>query len=122
VNYTSPRVPTLAQDEAESAIGRNSGPPSVPFVLAVGVTGHRAEVLPQDSVPILRARIHDALKCIEEAGQSLLVAEGDRFAAAPPRLQFVSPVADGADQIAAEVALELGWELHAILLKVSTRT
>ncbi|HEY7959666.1 MAG TPA: hypothetical protein VID20_06350, partial [Sphingomicrobium sp.] len=30
-------------------------------------------------------------------------------------MQFVSPVADGADQIAAEVALELGWELQAIL-------
>ena len=33
----------------------------------------------------------------------------------PPRRRFVSPVADGADQIAAELALELGWELQAVL-------
>jgi hypothetical protein len=84
-------------------------------VLAVGVTGHRAEVLPEDGIPVLRARIRDVLKCIEDAGKSLLKAEMDRFAASAPRLQFVSPVADGADQMAAEVALELGWELHAIL-------
>ena len=37
------------------------------------------------------------------------------FSAAAPRLLFVSPLADGADQIAAEIALELGFELHAIL-------
>ena len=32
-----------------------------------------------------------------------------------PRFRFVSPLADGADQIAAEVALELGFSLHAVL-------
>ncbi len=30
-------------------------------------------------------------------------------------MRFVSPIADGADQIAAEVALELEWELQALL-------
>ena len=91
------------------------GPPPVPFVLAVGVTGHRAEVLPADSVPILRERLRDVLRQIEQAGRDLLEREPDCFAALPPKLRFVSPVADGADQIAAEVALELGWELQAIL-------
>ena len=41
--------------------------------------------------------------------------EQDCFAPVPLRLRFVSPIADGADQIAAEIALELGWELQAIL-------
>jgi hypothetical protein len=37
------------------------------------------------------------------------------FAARPAKQRFISPIADGADQIAAEVALELGWELEAVL-------
>jgi hypothetical protein len=91
------------------------GPPPVPFVLAVGVTGHRADVLPADSVPILRERVRDALQQIEESGRALFEAERLCFASFQPKLRFVSPVADGADQIAADVALELGWELQAIL-------
>ena len=37
------------------------------------------------------------------------------FSPAPTTHRFVSPIADGADQIAAEVALELGWELQVVL-------
>jgi hypothetical protein len=79
------------------------------------VTGHRADVLPEGSVPVLRERVRDVLRQIEKAGRDLLEKERDCFAALPPRLRFVSPIADGADQIAAEVALELGWELQAVL-------
>jgi hypothetical protein len=52
---------------------------------------------------------------LAEAGGALLRREQECFAPGPPRLRFVSPIADGADQIAAEVALELGWELQAVL-------
>jgi hypothetical protein len=90
-------------------------PPPVPFVLCVGVTGHRADVLPKDSVPVLRDRIRDVLERIAESGKALLEAEHGFFSGLEPRLRFVSPIADGADQIAAEVALDLGWELQAIL-------
>ena len=92
-----------------------AGPPPVPFVLAVGVTGHRADVLAEGSVPVLRERVRDVLVRIAEAGRDLLEQERDCFAPGEPRLRFVSPIADGADQIAAEVALDLGWELEAIL-------
>ena len=90
------------------------GPPLVPFVLAVGVTGHRAEVLEAGDVERLRERVKQTLLMIEEAGRALVERERDCFAAGSPRLRFVSPIADGADQIAAELALELGWELQAI--------
>jgi hypothetical protein len=89
-------------------------PPKLPFVLSVGVTGHRADVLPSGSVDPLRTRIRDVLLLIAEAGRDLLQKEQDCFAVLPPRLRCVSPVADGADQIAAEVALALGWELQAV--------
>ena len=42
-------------------------------------------------------------------------AEQHFFSPDPPRLLFVSALADGADQMAAEVALDLGFELHAVL-------
>lgn len=84
-------------------------------MLAVGITGHRAEVLPDGSTQMVRERIRDVLLRIEECGRALLRQERDCFADQPPRLRFVSPVADGADQIGAEVALELGWELQVIL-------
>jgi hypothetical protein len=87
----------------------------LPFVLSVGVTGHRAEALPSDRLPEVRSRIRDILTLIADAGTSLFAQEAQFFAAVPPVLRFVSPIADGADQIAAEVALELGWELQAIL-------
>lgn len=106
-------APAAAIQVPEAAAGRS--PPPVPFVLSIGVTGHRAEVLPEGSVPVLRERIRDALRQIEESGRELLAAERDCFAGLEPKLRFVSPIADGADQIAAEAALDLGWELQAIL-------
>ena len=92
-----------------------AGPPAIPFVLSVGVTGHRAEVLAEGDVERLRQRIRETLQQLEDAGRALLEREHDCFAPGPPQLRFVSPIADGADQITAELALELGWELQAII-------
>ena len=98
------------------AAGRTaSRPPQLPFVLSVGVTGHRAEVLPDGSIDALRALIREVLQLVAAAGRDLLAKESDCFSADPPRLRFVSPIADGADQISADVALELGWELQVVL-------
>jgi hypothetical protein len=55
------------------------------------------------------------LLLVAGAAQALLLNHKDCFAPVPPRLRFVSPVADGADQIGAEVALALGWELQIVL-------
>src|SRR5881275_574780 len=90
-------------------------PPRLSFVLSVGVTGHRADVLLEGSIKRLRARIRDVLRLIAEAGTELAEHEAGLFAAQPVQRRFISPIADGADQIAAEVALELGWELQLVL-------
>jgi hypothetical protein len=111
VSGVSDRAAEIESDAKRS--GR--GPPPVPFALCVGVTGHRIEVLPEGSVPVLRDRVREVLQQIEVSGRALLEAERDCFAGIAPQMRFVSPIADGADQIAAEVALELGWELQAIL-------
>jgi hypothetical protein len=90
-------------------------PPPVPFVLCVGITGHRADALAEGDEGRLRERLRQALMLIEEAARALAERERDCFGSAPARLRFVSPLADGADQIAAELALELGWELQGIV-------
>jgi hypothetical protein len=108
-------VPTAALVGTEDREANRCGPPPVPFVLSVGVTGHRADVFPEGSLDALRSRIRDVLLLVADAGKALLEREQDCFAPLPPRMRFVSPIADGADQIAAEVALELGWELQAVL-------
>ena len=61
------------------------------------------------------SRIHDVLQLVSDSARSLFERECEFFAPDPPRFRFVSPIADGADQIAAEVALELGWELQVVL-------
>lgn len=92
-----------------------SGPPRPPFVLTVGVTGHRSDALAGDDVDALRGRLMAALTLIRDAALATHADQGRWFAPGPPRLEFVSPLADGADQIAAECALELGFRLHAVL-------
>jgi hypothetical protein len=79
------------------------------------VTGHRADALAEGDVERLRERVRQTLLLIEEGGRALQAREQDCFAQGTPRLRFVSPIADGTDQIAAELAFELGWELQAIL-------
>jgi len=90
-------------------------PPRVPFVLNVGVTGHRSDALAGDGLAALRDRLMAALRLITDAAMKAHAGQPGWFLPDAPRLQFVSPLADGADQIAAECALELGYELHAVL-------
>lgn len=68
--------------------------------IAVGVTGHR-DVYPEH-VDVLKDSIRQQLQA---------------FSAAHPQtpMVFLSALAEGADRIAAEVALELGWYLGAVL-------
>jgi hypothetical protein len=87
----------------------------VPFVLAVGVTGHRKEALPPDALLTLHDRLMTVLQALKDQAASVYSANRQFFSGDDPKLIFVSPLADGADQIAAEIALRLGYELHAML-------
>jgi hypothetical protein len=87
----------------------------VPFVFAIGVTGHRKEMLEPSSLLTLHERLRTVLARLAEKASDAHAANRQFFSSDSPRLLFVSPLADGADQMAAEVALELGFELHAVL-------
>lgn len=90
-------------------------PPRLPFVIGVGVTGHRAKALKSDTLEELGARIRTTLKLVSASGLALRSGCATCYDDAPAILRLVSPLADGADQIAAQVALELGWQLQVVL-------
>ena len=68
--------------------------------LVVAVTGHR-DLVPSE-IPGIRDRVRELLENLQQSYP-------DR------RLTVMSPLAEGADQLVAEVALELGIELTVVL-------
>ncbi len=90
-------------------------PPHLPFVFGVGITGHRREALPAEALPAIEQRLREVLAMLASEAAAVHEREREFFSAAPPRLLFVSALADGADQMGASIALELGFELHAVL-------
>jgi len=108
------RVIAFADSETKRRV-RQPGPPPLPFALTVGVTGHRLEAIPATQRAGLAARIAQALKQIETEALALYRREQALFAPDPPVFTLVSPLAEGADQMAAEAALALGWQLQAVL-------
>ena len=104
--------PQLSTSESAPAA---SGPPRLPFVLSVGVTGHRKEALPAATCADLKERIRSALTMLVDGAVAIRAQEAPFYNDEPPRLLFISPLADGSDQIAARVAVDLGFELHVVL-------
>ncbi|HKU91984.1 MAG TPA: hypothetical protein VJP82_01405 [Sphingomicrobium sp.] len=106
---------TLILDRAAAAAAAPTGPPRLPFVLSIGITGHRIDALGPDVAAALPGRLAEALRMITDSALAIHAGHPNLFSAGPPRLDFVSPLANGADQIAAEAALQLGYRLHAVL-------
>ncbi len=97
----------------ENTIG--TSPPRLPFALTVGITGHRLGGLADGRVGPIGDEIALALGRIEGEAAALFERERQLFADGPPLLTLVSPLADGADQMAAAAGLARGWRLQAIL-------
>ena len=93
----------------------SSSPPRLGFGLSLGVTGHRAEALAEAPAGLVEARLREVIAMLGEAARALAAKEAEWFDEGPPRLTLVSPLADGADQLAAEIALKNGFGLQAIL-------
>jgi hypothetical protein len=81
--------------------GASPGAEPMRGALGIGVTGHRLERLDGVDLEALRASLRAVLEQIA-AGQ-------------PDKMRLVTSLADGADSIAAEEALGLGWTLDAVL-------
>lgn len=104
------RVAEAAEPGAEA-----QHPPLPRFVLSVGVTGHRADRLTADLQASARRRVEDVLDLIMALAAEIR-AEGQRwYAPDVNELRLISALAEGADTICAEVALQKGFKLDAPL-------
>ncbi len=102
-------------DAAAGSGTASVGPPLPPFALTIGVTGHRVAAIPPADLPALERRIGAVIATLETAARALAASEAAQFAECDPSFTIVSPLADGADQIAAEAALARGFALQAVL-------
>lgn len=87
-------------------------PPRPPLALTIGITGHR-KIAPGQSAPI-GAALDRLFARIAARVTAIGAANADVFANTEPDLTLVSPLAEGADQIAAEAALRAGFRLQAL--------
>jgi hypothetical protein len=84
------------------------------LTLRVGVTGHRLNKLAAAEVSRLRREVREVLAALRKGIADI---DGNPHGAgtARPTLQVISPLAEGADRIVAETALEQGAALIALL-------
>jgi hypothetical protein len=90
-------------------------PPRPAFHFTVGITGHRPPVMDSPTAQRVRPRLDLALAMLTEAAQAVRAAHSAFFADAAPVLRMVTPLAEGADQLATEIALAQGYGIQAIL-------
>ena len=105
-----------------AADGGRDRPPLLPFGMTIGITGHRSEALPDDQAQALAGRLRSTLELLLSEALTVRGSNSEFFSPEKPRLAFVSPLADGADQLGAQIALEVGYELHAVLPFSRART
>lgn len=90
-------------------------PPRPALHLAVGVTGHRPPAMDAAAAERVRPRLDRLFAMLAEAARAVQAEHGAFFADAEPALRLVTPLAEGADQLAAEVALGRGFAVEAVL-------
>lgn len=90
-------------------------PPKPAIALRVGVTGHRLQRLDASQRARTIRQTRDILDAVAAAVETTLQTHRDDYASEPARLYFVSALADGADTLTAQAALESGWRLLAPL-------
>jgi len=90
-------------------------PPRPGFHLAVGITGHRPPILNAAAAERMRPRLDALFAMLGEAARAVHAGHDRFFADAAPVLRVVTPLAEGADQLATEVALSQGFAAQAVL-------
>lgn len=86
-----------------------------PIVLNVGITGHRASVLTAPLLQNLEPIVNEVFRQLREATLKLQESEAELCGITPAKLRLHTPLASGADQIAARSAHSSGYFVRALL-------
>jgi hypothetical protein len=90
-------------------------PPRPRLVFRVGIVGHRPNRLASADLACLSAQLRLVLKAVKHRVETFGHTHAELFSGPPPILRAVSPLAEGADRLFAEAALELGFELCCVM-------
>ena len=94
-------------------VGRH--PPRPRLAFNIGITGHRAALLPEDGWRALRPAVDEVFGRLQEAVHRLHLDPESLFDTASPIMRLHTPLATGADQLAAESARSHGFRVRALL-------
>lgn len=90
-------------------------PPKPAFAFCVGVVGHRPNRLREDSRQKIILEVSRVITGLHEAAAAARARYSDFFAAGSSQISLVTALAEGADRIVAEAAVNQGWALNAVL-------
>jgi hypothetical protein len=94
-------------------VGRH--PPRPRLAFNIGITGHRAALLPEDGWQALRPAVDEVFGRLQEAVHRLHLDPESLFDTVGPIIRLHTPLATGADQLAAESARSHGFRVRALL-------
>jgi len=117
VNLQGPSLAATGARVAAQPIDPATGPhpPKPRLALNVGITGHRASILPDGALDMLRPAVDEVFRNLREAVLRLHRESPDLFGAEQPKLRLHTPLATGADQLAADSARANGYRVRALL-------
>lgn len=91
-------------------------PPRARLALRVGVTGHRPNKLDSAERGPLATQVRAVLEDLRQTTFRVHGIRDSEYLSDPPVLRIISPLAEGADRLIAEVAItDLGFELQCLL-------
>lgn len=90
-------------------------PPKPRFSLTVGVTGHRPNKLGSSSEAVIYDHIASLLESLKIIADSVASEVAELFSNQEIRISMISALAEGADRIAAQAALDHGYSLEVVL-------
>lgn len=115
-NTTSTEQVSARELSYDDTTAQSGHPSRARLALRIGVTGHRPDKLPSESVGRIKRDVHKLLASLHNFVEKLHNGTARPYYSDElPLLRVVSPVAEGTDRMVAQVGLDLGYALQCPL-------